>query len=217
MSTQAKPALQVAIVPVTPFQQNASILVCTATNQAAFVDPGGDLAELEAALAKLGATAQKIILTHGHIDHAAGATELSEKLAIPIEGPHEADQFLLEGLPFQARMFGMEGVRAVTTATFLAEGATVAVGDVAFEILHVPGHSPGSLVYVHRPSRFALVGDTVFQGSIGRTDFPYGDHDLLIRGIREKIFPLGDETTILPGHGPPSTIGAERATNPFLL
>ncbi|MET0606755.1 MAG: MBL fold metallo-hydrolase [Beijerinckiaceae bacterium] len=216
MTQSPRPALQVSIVPVTPFQQNASILVCTATNQAAIVDPGGDLPQLEAALKQIGATPQKIILTHGHIDHAGGAAELSEKLGLPIEGPHAADKFLLEGLAFQARMFGVQDVRPVTTAQFLAEGAILKVGEVEFEILHVPGHSPGSLVYAHRPSRFALVGDTVFQGSIGRTDFPYGDHDLLIRGIKEKIFPLGDNVTILPGHGEPSTIGAERANNPFL-
>ncbi len=216
MSQTPKPAIQVAIVPVTPFQQNASIVVCTTTSKAAIVDPGGDLPLIEEALKKLGATPEKIILTHGHIDHAGGASDLSEKLGIPIEGPHEADRFLLEGLAFQAKMFGMQGVRGVTTAQFLAEGGTVSVGEAVFDILHVPGHSPGSLVYVHKPSRFALVGDTIFQGSIGRTDFPYGDHDLLIRGIREKIFPLGDEITILPGHGSPSTIGAERASNPFL-
>jgi hydroxyacylglutathione hydrolase len=216
MSQTPKPAIQVAIVPVTPFQQNASIVVCTATGKAAIVDPGGDLPLIEEALQKLGATPEKIILTHGHIDHAGGASDLSEKLGIPIEGPHEADKFLLEGLALQAKMFGMQGVRAVTTAQFLAEGGTVSVGETIFDILHVPGHSPGSLVFVHKPSRFALVGDTIFQGSIGRTDFPYGDHDLLIRGIREKIFPLGDEVAILPGHGSPSTVGAERASNPFL-
>ncbi len=216
MSQTQKPAIQVSIVPVTPFQQNASIVVCTATNKAAIIDPGGDLPRIEQALAKLGATPEKIILTHGHIDHAGGATDLSQKLGIPIEGPHEGDRKLLENLAFQARMFGVDAVKPVTTAHFLSEGGTIQVGDVVFDILHVPGHSPGSLVYVHKPSRFALVGDTLFQGSIGRTDLPDGDHDLLIRGIKTKLLPLGDDVTILPGHGSPSTIGEERASNPFL-
>lgn len=211
-----KPALAVTIVPVTPFQQNASIIVCTATNRAAVVDPGGDLDRLIAALKETGATAEKIILTHGHIDHAAGAAELSEKLGIPVEGPHIGDKSLMDNLPAQARMFGMENVRSVTPDRWLDEGETVTVGDVVFEIFHVPGHSPGSLVYVHRPSRFALVGDTLFQGSIGRTDFPYGNHDQLIAGIKAKLFTLGDDVTILPGHGSPSTIGDERRSNPFL-
>lgn len=216
MSQTKKPAIQVSIVPVTPFQQNASIVVCTATNKAAIVDPGGDLPLIEQALAKIGATPEKIILTHGHIDHAGSATDLSEKLGLPIEGPHEGDRKLLENLALQARMFGGDAVKPVTTARFLNEGDTVSVGDAVFDVLHVPGHSPGSLVYVHKPSRFALVGDTLFQGSIGRTDLPDGDHDLLIRGIRTKLLPLGDDVTILPGHGQPSTIGEERASNPFL-
>jgi glyoxylase-like metal-dependent hydrolase (beta-lactamase superfamily II) len=216
MSQPDAPALKIAIVPVTAFQQNASILVCAATNRAAIVDPGGDLPLIESALRELGATPEKILLTHGHIDHAGGASELAGKLQIPIEGPHEGDRFLLEGLAQQGRMYGLAGVTNVTTAKFLAEGGMVSVGEVVFDILHVPGHSPGSLVYVHAPSRFALVGDTLFQGSIGRTDFPYGDHDQLIAGIRGKLFPLGDDVAILPGHGEPSTIGAERASNPFL-
>ena len=217
MSEPRKPAIHVSIVAVTPFQQNASIVVCTATNKAAIVDPGGDLPLIEAALKKTGATLETIILTHGHIDHAGGASELSERLSAPIRGPHAADRFLLEGLAAQSRMFGLDDVRNVTTAEFLAEGETIRIGEAAFDILHVPGHSPGSLVYVHRPSRFALVGDTLFQGSIGRTDFPYGDHDLLIAGIKTKLFPLGDGVTILPGHGPLSTIGAERRSNPFVV
>lgn len=216
MSQTPKPAIQVSIVQVTPFQQNASIVVCTATNKCAIVDPGGDLPVIEEALKKIGATPEKIILTHGHIDHAGGATDLSEKLGLPIEGPHEGDRKLLENLSFQARMFGVDSVKPVTTAHFLREGDTISVGDAVFDILHVPGHSPGSLVYVHKPSRFALVGDTLFQGSIGRTDLPDGDHDLLIRGIKTKLLPLGDDVTILPGHGGPSTIGDERENNPFL-
>ncbi|MGL4323900.1 MAG: MBL fold metallo-hydrolase [Beijerinckiaceae bacterium] len=214
--TPSKPALSVTIVPVTPFQQNASIVVCTATNKAAIIDPGGDGDRLIAALKETGAVAEKIILTHGHIDHAAGAADLAEKLGIPVEGPHLADKFLIDNLPAQGKMFGMDGARSVTPDRWLDEGETVSVGAVVFDIFHVPGHSPGSLVYVHQPSHFALVGDTLFQGSIGRTDFPYGNHDQLISGIKAKLFTLGDDVTILPGHGSPSTIGQERRTNPFL-
>jgi len=216
MSQSQKPAIQVSVVPVTPFQQNASIVVCTATNRAAIVDPGGDLPRIREALEKIGATPEKILLTHGHIDHAGGATDLSAALGVPIEGPHEADRSLLEGLAGQARMFGVDGVKPVTTAKFLYEGGTVSVGEVVFDILHVPGHSPGSLVYVHAPSRFALVGDTLFQGSVGRTDLPGGDHNLLISGVKAKLLTLGDDVTILPGHGAPTTIGEERLSNPFL-
>ncbi|MGL4495426.1 MAG: MBL fold metallo-hydrolase [Beijerinckiaceae bacterium] len=213
---QQKPALAVTIVPVTPFHQNASIIICTATNRAAIIDPGGDGERLLSALKETGATAEKIILTHGHIDHVAGAADLAEALGIPVEGPHIADKFLIDNVPNQARMFGIEGARSVTPDRWLSEGDTVSVGQVTFDILHVPGHSPGSLVYVHKPSHFALVGDTLFQGSIGRTDFPYGNHDELITGIKAKLFALGDGVTILPGHGNPTTIGDERRTNPFL-
>jgi glyoxylase-like metal-dependent hydrolase (beta-lactamase superfamily II) len=208
--------LKVTVIPVTPFEQNCSIVACTATNRAAIVDPGGDVARLRTAVEQLKVTPQKILLTHGHIDHAGGAAELSEVLSIPIEGPHEADAFLLSALEAQGARFGMTDVRSVTPTRWLTEGETVDVGDVTFSVLLVPGHTPGHIVFVHAPSRFALVGDTLFQGSVGRTDFPYGDHDLLIGGIKGKLLPLGDDVTILPGHGPASTIGAERRSNGFL-
>jgi glyoxylase-like metal-dependent hydrolase (beta-lactamase superfamily II) len=216
MPASDKPPFRVTIVPVTPFQQNASIVVCGETNKAAIVDPGGDLDRLKTVLAELAAVPEKILLTHGHIDHAAGAAELAETLRIPVEGPHQADQPILAALPQQGLMYGMAGARPVTPDRWLTEGDTVSVGAIRFEVLHVPGHSPGSVVYVNRPARFALVGDTLFQGSIGRTDVPYGDHDLLISGIRTKLLTLGDDVTILPGHGNPSTIGQERASNPFI-
>lgn len=217
MSTsQTAPALQVALVPVTPFQQNASIVWCTRTGVAAIVDPGGDVPKFIEAIAKLGVTPTAIWLTHGHIDHAGGAAELAEKLSLPIIGPHIGDEFLMEGLEAQGRRFGMPESRPATSDRWLEQGETVALGDLTFDIQHVPGHSPGSVVFVHAPSRFALVGDTLFAGSIGRTDFPYGDHALLIEGIREKLLPLGDDLTILPGHGPASTIGEERLNNPHI-
>jgi glyoxylase-like metal-dependent hydrolase (beta-lactamase superfamily II) len=210
------PTFQVTVIPVTPFVQNCSIVVCTATKRAAIVDPGGDLHLIRRGLDELKVTPERILLTHGHIDHAGGATELAEALKIPIEGPHQADDFLLKGLPQQAARFGMQGVRAVTPTRWLDEGDTATVGNVSFDVLLVPGHTPGHIVFVNKGERFALVGDTLFAQSIGRTDMPYGSHDQLIDGIKSKLLPLGDDVTFLPGHGPTSTIGAERAGNPFL-
>ncbi len=212
----ASPPIKVAVIPVTPFQQNASIIWCTRTNAAAIVDPGGDVPRLIDAARKLAVTPTTIWLTHGHIDHAGGATELAEALKLPIVGPHRDDQFLMDNLAAQGRMFGLEGARAVTSGRYLTDGDTVTLGEAMFSIMHVPGHSPGSVVFYHEPSRFMLAGDTLFQGSIGRTDFPYGDHELFIRSIKAKLMTLPDEVTFLPGHGPASTIGAERASNPFI-
>ena len=208
--------LKVTIVPVTPIQQNCSIIACTATNRAAIVDPGGDVADIRKAIDQLKVTPERILLTHGHFDHAGGAAELAQALSIPIEGPDERDAFLLSNLEAQGPRFGITDSRNVTPTRWLVEGETVSVGDLTFNVLRVPGHTPGHLVFVNAPSRFALVGDTLFQGSVGRTDFPYGSHEQLIAGIKEKLLPLGDDMTILPGHGPASTIGAERKNNGFL-
>ncbi|HMK81231.1 MAG TPA: MBL fold metallo-hydrolase [Xanthobacteraceae bacterium] len=209
--------LKVTIVPVTPFQQNCSIVACSATNRAAIVDPGGDVARIRAAIDQLAVTPEKILLTHGHLDHAGGAAELAAALALPIEGPDQRDEFLLSNLEAQGARFGIGDMRNVTPTRWLTEGETVSIGDLTFSVLHVPGHTPGHLVFVNAPARFALVGDTLFQGSVGRTDFPYGNHAQLIGGIKEKLLPLGDDVTILPGHGPASTIGAERRGNGFLV
>jgi glyoxylase-like metal-dependent hydrolase (beta-lactamase superfamily II) len=208
--------LKVTIVPVTPFAQNCSIVACISTNRAAIVDPGGDLPRIRAAIDQLKVEPEKILLTHGHIDHAGVAAELAEVLSLPIEGPDEGDEFLLANLVEQAKRFGMADVRNVKPTRWLVEGETVSVGDLTFSVLHVPGHTPGHLVFVNAPARFALVGDTLFAGSVGRTDFPYGSHEQLIAGIRGKLLPLGDDVTILPGHGPASSLGAERKGNPFL-
>jgi glyoxylase-like metal-dependent hydrolase (beta-lactamase superfamily II) len=209
-------ALKVTVVPVTPFAQNCSVVACTATDLAAIVDPGGDLPRIMEAIAQLGVTPEKILLTHGHIDHAGAAADLADALSVPIEGPHEADAFLLAGLAEQGKRFGITEARNVTPTRWLTEGDSVTVGRLSFNVLHVPGHTPGHLVFVAQPERFALVGDTLFAGSVGRTDFPYGSHDQLITGIKTKLLPLGDDVTILPGHGPASTIGAERSGNGFL-
>lgn len=219
MST-AKPApakLQAAIIPVTPFQQNCTLIWNADSKVGAVVDPGGDIARIEAAIKETGIVPEKIILTHGHIDHAGGADELRERRKIPIEGPHTADRILLDNLETQGLMYGMPGVRNVVPDRWLDEGDTVTVGGATFDIFHCPGHSPGSVVFFNKAQRFALVGDVLFQGSIGRTDFPYGDHAALINAIKTKLLPLGDDVAFICGHGPASTIGAERRSNPFLV
>jgi glyoxylase-like metal-dependent hydrolase (beta-lactamase superfamily II) len=210
------PSIRAAIVPVTPFQQNCALVWCEATKRAAVVDPGGDLDRIEQAVAATGVTVEKILLTHGHIDHAGGAAELKERLSVPIEGPHRADLFLLERLAESGRSYGIVGSRNVVPDRWLDEGDTVAVGEITFDVLHCPGHSPGSVVFVNGQERVALVGDVLFHGSVGRTDLPGGNHRALIRSIKEKLLPLGDDLTFVCGHGPPSTIGAERTANPFI-
>ena len=210
--------LKAAIVRVTLFEQNCTLLWDEATGAGAVVDPGGDLDRIEAGIAKVGTTVEKILLTHGHVDHAAGAAELKEKLGgVPIEGPHLADKFLLDSLPDAAASFGMAGARAVTPDRWLDEGDKVTVAGASFAILHCPGHSPGSVAYVNAGQRFALVGDVLFRGSIGRTEgLPRADQATLIRSIQTKLMPLGDDFAFICGHGPTSTIGEERRSNPFL-
>jgi glyoxylase-like metal-dependent hydrolase (beta-lactamase superfamily II) len=204
------------IIPVTPFQQNCTLIWDETTKIGAVVDPGGDLNRIEAAIREQSVQVEKILLTHGHVDHAAGADELRERLGVPIEGPHLADKFLLDSLPETAANYGLGEARAVTPDRWLDQGDAVTVGDLGFDILHCPGHSPGSVVFVSRDARFALVGDVVFKGSVGRTDLPGGNHEQLIRAIKEKVLPLGDDVAFIPGHGPTSTLGEERASNPFL-
>ena len=209
--------LGVVIVPVTGFQQNCSIVFEAQTKRAAVVDPGGDVPRILSALKEHGVAAERIWLTHGHIDHAGGAMELKEALGgVPIEGPDKRDKFLLDGLPGKALEYRMQGVRAATPDRWLSEGETLSLGDLMFQVLHVPGHTPGSLVFYNDANKFALVGDTVFRGSIGRTDMEYGDHKALVAAIRSKLLPLGDDVTFLPGHGPHGTFGQERQTNPYI-
>ena len=210
------PKVRAAIVPVTLFQQNCTLLWDDDTKRGVVIDPGGDLDRVREAIKQTGITVERILLTHGHIDHAGGAAELKEELGLPVEGPHRADLPLLEHLAESGRKYGMVGARNVTPDRWLDEGDTLQVGDMTFDVLHCPGHSPGSVVFVQAEQRFAIVGDVLFRGSVGRTDLPFGDHDALIRSIKDKLLPLGDDVTFICGHGPASTIGQERATNPFL-
>jgi glyoxylase-like metal-dependent hydrolase (beta-lactamase superfamily II) len=212
----AEKGLKAAIIPVTPFQQNCTLIWDAQTMAGAVIDPGGDLDLIEQAIAEIGMRPEKILLTHGHIDHAGGADELKERLGIPIEGPHRAEKPLLDALAEQGQAYGMLTARPVTPDRWLDEGDTVTVAGHTFEILHCPGHSPGSVVLVNRAQKFALVGDVLFQGSIGRTDLPGGDHEALLNAIRTKLFKLGDEFAFICGHGPASTIGHERRSNPFV-
>lgn len=216
MATAEQPKLSVAILPVTPLQQNCTLLWNSDDMRGAVIDPGGDVEHILAAIKEAEIKVEKIVLTHGHVDHAAGADELRENLSVPIAGPHLDDKFLLDGLAEQAAKFGLSGARNVAPDAWLEEGQKISMAGYEFEIFHCPGHSPGSLVYVQLENRFALVGDVVFQGSIGRTDFPYGDHDALISAIKTKLLPLGDDIAFICGHGAPSSFGQERQMNPFL-
>ena len=216
MSSGDQPNLNVAIIPVTPLQQNCTLIWNGTDGTGAVIDPGGDVDEIIRAVTETNMKVEKIVLTHGHVDHAAGADELREKLGVKIEGPHIADKFLLDSLASQAGKFGMTDARDVAPDLWLDEGQTISIAGFDFEIFHCPGHSPGSLVFVQKDNNFALVGDVVFQGSIGRTDFEYGDHDALINAIKTKLLPLGDDIAFICGHGAPSSFGQERQMNPFL-
>jgi glyoxylase-like metal-dependent hydrolase (beta-lactamase superfamily II) len=204
-------------ITVTPFLQNCTLIACPATKKAAVVDPGGDVDAIERALEDEGFDAELILLTHAHVDHAGGAAELARRRSLPIVGPQKEDAFWIEGLEEQARVFGLAPTQSFTPSRWLEHGDRVSVGNEELEVLHTPGHTPGHVVFFHRSGKLLLVGDVIFQNSIGRTDFPRGDYDTLIRSITEKLLPLGDDVAFICGHGPDSTLGAERRSNPFLL
>ena len=208
--------LHYTTVPVTPFQQNCSIVWCDEAKKAAIIDPGGDLERLLAAVAKTGAQLEQIWLTHAHIDHAGGTAELAERLALPIIGPHLGDKFWIDQLPEQGAMFGFPASRAFTPTRWLQDGDTVSLGAHSFSVRHCPGHTPGHVVFHSQALNRAFVGDVLFAGSIGRTDFPQGNHAQLIASITERLWPMGNETVFIPGHGPESTFGQERKSNPFV-
>jgi glyoxylase-like metal-dependent hydrolase (beta-lactamase superfamily II) len=211
----SEPPLKAVIVPVTPLQQNCTLLWCTATMRGAFVDPGGDLPRLKAAASQAGVTIEKILLTHGHIDHCGGAGILAEELGVPIEGPHEEDRFWIERLAEDGARYGIVG-QSFEPSRWLNDGDQVTVGNLSFDVRHTPGHTPGHIVFHNAESNLALVGDVLFRGSVGRWDFERGDQQQLINSIKHKLWPMGDETAFVPGHGPMSTFGHERATNPFV-
>ena len=210
-----EPPLRAAIIPVTPLQQNCSLIWCTATMRAAFVDPGGDLAKLTAAADQARVTVEKILLTHGHIDHCGLAGAFAEQLGVPIEGPHEDDRFWIERLGEDGPRFGVPGI-PFEPDRWLGDGDTVCVGELTLGVRQCPGHTPGHVVFHHADSKLALVGDVLFKGSIGRWDFPLGNHQQLIESITTKLWPMGDDMAFVPGHGPMSTFGHERATNPLV-
>lgn len=209
-------SLRCEIIPVTAFQQNCSLIWDTATMRGALVDAGGEAARLLERARHHGVTIDKMLVTHGHLDHASAVAELAEQLAVPIEGPHPDDQFWIDGLPEAAARYGFPPARSFTPDRWLAHGDTVELGTLRFEVLHCPGHTPGHVVFHHAPSQLAFVGDVIFAGSIGRSDFPRGNHDDLVRSIRERLFPLGDDIRFVPGHGPISSFGEERQHNPFV-
>ena len=209
-------SIQVTIVPVTAYQQNCSIIKCLATGRGAVGDPGGDVEQILEAARKMDVVIEKILLTHGHMDHCAAADVLRQRLGVKIEGPQKEDDFWIAKLPEWCQMSGFPHADAFVPDRWLEQGDTVTVGQQTLQVFHCPGHTPGHVVFLHAGDRVAWVGDVLFQGSIGRTDFPRGDHAALISSIRERLFPLGDDITFVPGHGPTSTFGQERRTNPFV-
>ncbi|PKF49049.1 MBL fold metallo-hydrolase [Enterovibrio nigricans] len=209
-------ALKYEIVPVTAFQQNCSIIWCDKTNEAALVDPGGDVSKLVAKVNELGVKVTKVLLTHGHLDHVGGTEEIASAYNVPVIGPDKQDAFWLQALPAQSEMFGFARTEAFDPTEWLSEGDEVMVGENKLAVIHTPGHTPGHVVFFSEEARIAWVGDVLFNGSIGRTDFPKGDHATLISSIKEKLFPLGNDVTFVPGHGPNSTFGNERKNNPYV-
>lgn len=213
--TDQNPPMRLGIVPVTPLQQNCSLIWCTETMRGAFVDAGGDLDRLKGAAKQMGVTIEKLLVTHGHIDHCGGTGILARELGVPIEGPHEEDRFWISQLEDDGKRWGIEG-KVFEPDRWLDDGDQVTVGNLVLDVYHCPGHTPGHVVFHHAPSKLAIVGDVLFRGSIGRTDFPRGNHADLLNAITSKLWPLGGDTAFVPGHGEMSNFAYERATNPYV-
>ena len=212
----AEPAIKAAILPVTPFQQNCSLVWCTKTMKGAVIDPGGEIGRLRQLIAAQKVSVEKVLLTHGHLDHAGGAAALSRALGVAVEGPHKDDLFLLEGLGEQGKRYGFQGCEPCLPTRWLEDGDTVSIGNATLGVRHCPGHTPGHVVFFHEGTRLAFVGDVLFRGSVGRTDFPRGNHADLVKSITARLWPLGDDMNFVPGHGQMSTFGWERKTNPYV-
>ena len=208
--------LKFEVIPVTPFAQNATLVWCDETLEAAIIDAGGEVDKLLGAVNKKGLKLTKALLTHGHIDHAGGAADLKALTGVPVIGPHKDDQFWLDGLKDQSRMFSFPDVNPITPDQWLEDGDEIKLGNSTLKVIHCPGHTPGHVVFYDAQSKMAQVGDVLFAGSIGRTDFPKGNHQDLINSIKNKLFPLGDDIEFIPGHGPNSTFGKEKRSNPFV-
>ena len=208
--------LKATVIPVTPLSQNCTIFWCDETNKGVVVDPGGDVPLILEAIEKIGVDIEKILLTHGHFDHVGGAMDLAENLSIPIIGPHKDDEFITTQVEAAQKMYDLSGGKDVAGNTWLDEGDQIQFGNVTLDIVHTPGHTPGHIVFYNQEANVAQVGDVLFKGGIGRTDFPRGDLPTLENSITQKLWPLGNDITFIPGHGPTSTFGAERATNPFV-
>lgn len=204
------------LIPVTHYQQNCSLVWCELSRRAAVVDPGGELGKIRAVIEQVGVQVDQVLLTHGHMDHAGSSRALADELAVPLVGPHKDDAFWLDMMPQQAQMMGFTPMPPVSPDRWLTDGDKIMVGEQAVEVLHCPGHTPGHIIFYHRGAGLAWVGDVLFAGSVGRSDFPRGDHDTLVSSIRQRLFPLGDQVRFIPGHGPMSTFGEERKNNPFV-
>lgn len=212
-----QPTLEISVFPVTAFQQNASLLICSKTRKGALVDPGGEAEKLIAAVEAADTVLEQVLITHGHIDHIGGAADVAAHFGVPIVGPERSDEAMIAGITTQAAMFGVPDVKVPTIDRWLEEGDQVMVGELAFDVLYTPGHAPGHVIFVNHAHKFIVMGDVLFKGSVGRTDLPGGDHGTLLKSIFQKVLPLGDDYQFLPGHGPGSTLGAERQSNPFIV
>jgi len=208
--------MKIIVIPVTPYEQNCSLIICEETKKAAIVDPGGNVERILAMVKKHHVTVDKVLLTHGHLDHVGGTEAVANALNVPVIGPEKEDLFWLEQLEAQSQRFGFPPHTSFTPTAWLEENEIVEVGNIKLKVLHIPGHTPGHVALLDEASLQIIVGDILFNGGIGRSDFPRGDQFQLVSGIKKKLLTLAPETIVYPGHGPTTTIGREKVSNPFL-